>query len=56
MTDHKNEQVRTYVNGILYSLLSRFKLRRIAHDMFFKVKLENLLNECDEQSFRVQYE
>jgi len=54
MIDHKNEQVRTYVNGIFYSVLSRHSIRKNARDMNVKDILESMMESADDK-FTMQY-
>jgi len=53
MIDHNNEQVRTYINGILYSMLSRDSMRKIARGMDLKETLTHLMDQSEE-NFEVQ--
>jgi hypothetical protein len=49
LLDHENAQVRTYVNGTLYSLLSRKKLRVKAKDLGIDTRLAALRPRSEEQ-------
>ncbi len=36
---HPNEDMKTYVNGTLYSIFTRTSIKKIAIEMGFKIKL-----------------
>lgn len=42
LVEHENFVVRTHVNGTLYSILTREKLRQMAREMGMKEMLEYL--------------
>jgi len=49
MLDHKNEQVRTYINGILYSVLSRKSIKMVAKKMNLENVLDNLTENAEDR-------
>lgn len=56
LLEHENTQVRTYVNGTLYSILTRQKLKTRASELSMDKKLQNLKNASDEHFKRqIQY-
>lgn len=48
LLEHENPQVRTYINGTLYSILSRPILKVRARDLGLEIKLRRLLSNSDE--------
>lgn len=46
---HENEQVRTFVNGTLYSLFTRQSLKSIARKMKLDEKLKTLMKKSSEK-------
>ena len=56
LLEHENTQVRTYVNGTLYSILTRKKLKERAIELRMDVKLAGLKDNSDEHFKRqIQY-
>jgi len=56
LVEHDNLQVRTYVNGTLYSIFTRKKLRDEAKSLGMPEVLEYLMNQSDDQFKRqIQY-
>ena len=56
MMEHENLQVRTHVNGTLYTILTRKSLKQQANALGMQDMLMYLLNSSDEQMVRqVQY-
>jgi len=56
LVEHENLQVRTYVNGTLYSIFTRKKLREEAKELGMQEVLLYLRNQSDEQFKRqIQY-
>ena len=56
LVEHDNLQVRTYVNGTLYSIFTRKKLREDAKSLGMREVLQYLMNQSDEQFKRqIQY-
>ena len=56
LLDHENPQVRTYVNGTLYSVFTREKLKEEAKELGMKDALGYLISKSDEQFRRqIQY-
>jgi len=56
LLEHENPQVRTYINGTLYSILSRPVLKVRARDMGLETKLRRLLSNSDEMlQKQIQY-
>lgn len=56
LLEHENTQVRTYVNGTLYSILTRKKLKERAIELKMDEKLITLKENCDEHFKRqIQY-
>lgn len=56
LLEHENPQVRTYINGTLYSILSRPVLKVRARDMGLESKLRRLLSNSDEMlQKQIQY-
>ncbi len=49
LVEHENLQVRTYVNGTLYSIFTRKKLREEAKELGMHDVLQYLMNQSDEQ-------
>jgi len=49
LLEHDNTQVRTFVNGMLYSLLSRKSLREAAHSLGMQEILTYLMQNSDER-------
>ena len=49
LVEHDNLQVRTYVNGTLYSIFTRKKLREEAKSLGMREVLQYLMNQSDEQ-------
>lgn len=49
LLEHDNSQVRTFVNGTLYSLLSRPVLRLHAIKLKFQDKLQHMIDISDEK-------
>lgn len=49
LVEHENLQVRTYVNGTLYSIFTRKKLKEEARDLGMDQVLENIMVKSDEQ-------
>lgn len=49
LLEHDNMQVRTFVNGMLYSLLSRKSIREEAHKMGMQEILNYLMQHSDER-------
>lgn len=47
--EHPNQQVRTYVNGTLYSLLSNRRIQMHANEMQLDKVLKALLNISDDK-------
>lgn len=48
LVEHENLQVRTYVNGTLYSIFTRIKLREAAKQLGMVQVLEYLSEQSDE--------
>jgi len=48
LVEHDNLQVRTYVNGTLYSIFTRKKLREEAKSLGMREVLQYLMNQSDE--------
>ena len=48
LVEHDNLQVRTYVNGTLYSIFTRRKLRDEAMELGMPDILEHLMQQSDE--------
>jgi hypothetical protein len=56
LVEHDNLQVRTYVNGTLYSIFTRKKLREEAKELGMPEVLQYLMQQSDEQFKRqIQY-
>ena len=56
LVEHENMVVRTHVNGTLYSILTREKLRALAREMGMQEMLEFLKGQSDEQlGKQIQY-
>ena len=56
LLEHENLQVRTYVNGTLYSILTRAQLKESARMMGLEHTLAMLMQHSDEQFQRqIQY-
>ena len=56
LVEHEDLQVRTYVNGTLYSIFTRRKLREEAKAIGMPDVLQYLMNQSDEQFQRqIQY-
>lgn len=56
MMEHENLQVRTHVNGTLYSILTRQKLKQQANALGMQEILQYLMQNSDEQLQRqIQY-
>ena len=56
LVEHENLQVRTYVNGTLYSIFTRKKLREQAKELGMPEVLQYLLHQVDDQFKRqIQY-
>jgi hypothetical protein len=56
LVEHENLQVRTYVNGTLYSIFTRKKLREEAKELGMPEVLQYLMEQSDEQFRRqIQY-
>ena len=56
LVEHENPQVRTYVNGTLYSIFTRKKLREQAKELGMPEVLQYLMNQVDDQFKRqIQY-
>lgn len=56
LMEHENFVVRTHVNGTLYSILTREKLRALAREMGMQEMLEYLRGQSDEQlAKQIQY-
>ena len=56
LVEHDNLQVRTYVNGTLYSIFTRRKLREEAKELGMPEVLQYLMQQSDEQFKRqIQY-
>ena len=56
LVEHENLQVRTYVNGTLYSIFTRAKIREEANALGMRTFLEHLMEQSDEQFRRqIQY-
>jgi LisH domain-containing protein ARMC9 len=56
LVEHDNLQVRTYVNGTLYSIFTRRKLREEAKELGMPEVLQYLMQNSDEQFKRqIQY-
>lgn len=49
LVEHENPQVRTYVNGTLYSIFTRKKLREKAKELAMPEALQSLMNQEDDQ-------
>ena len=49
---HPNLQVRTFINGVIYSLLDNNALRSLAKELCLKDKLLHILNECGENELQ----
>jgi hypothetical protein len=49
LLEHENMQVRTFVNGMLYSLFSRHSIRQQAHAMGMDEILKYLMQNSDER-------
>ena len=52
LLEHENFQIRTYVNGTLYSLFSRSTLKEQAHSLGMLAYLEELMKSEDQQQNR----
>ena len=48
LVEHENLQVRTYVNGTLYSIFNRKKLREQAKELGMPEVLQYLMEQSDE--------
>ena len=48
LVEHENPQVRTYVNGTLYSIFTRKKLREQAKELGMPEVLQYLMNQVDD--------
>jgi hypothetical protein len=48
LVEHDNLQVRTYVNGTLYSIFTRAKLREEAKELGMPDLLQVLMNQSDD--------
>lgn len=48
LVEHDNLQVRTYVNGTLYSIFTRTKLREEAKELGMPELLQVLMNQSDD--------
>ncbi len=56
LVEHENLQVRTYVNGTLYSIFTRKTLRDEAKELGMPEVLEYLMNQSDDQfKKQIQY-
>ena len=56
LVEHDNLQVRTYVNGTLYSIFTRKKLREEAKQLGMPEVLQYLMNQSDDQfKKQIQY-
>ena len=56
LVEHENLQVRTYVNGTLYSIFTRKKLREEAKALGMPEVLQYLMQQSDDQFKRqIQY-
>ena len=56
LVEHENLQVRTYVNGTLYSIFTRKKLREEAKELGMPEVLQYLMEQSDDQFKRqIQY-
>lgn len=56
LVEHENLQVRTYVNGTLYSIFTRKKLREEAKELGMQEVLQYLMQQSDDQFKRqIQY-
>jgi len=56
LVEHDNLQVRTYVNGTLYSIFTRRRLREEAKELGMPEVLQYLMQQSDEQFKRqIQY-
>lgn len=56
LVEHENLQVRTYVNGTLYSIFTRKKLKEEARKLGMPEVLQYLMEQSDEQFKRqIQY-
>lgn len=56
LVEHDNLQVRTYVNGTLYSIFTRKKLREEAQELGMPEALQYLMSKSDDQFKRqIQY-
>ncbi len=56
LVEHDNLQVRTYVNGTLYSIFTRAKLREEAKELGMPDVLQYLMNQSDDQfKKQIQY-
>lgn len=56
LVEHDNLQVRTYVNGTLYSIFTRKRLREEAKELGMPEVLQYLMQQSDEQFKRqIQY-
>ena len=56
LVEHDNLQVRTYVNGTLYSIFARKNLREQAKELGMPEVLQYLMNQVDDQFKRqIQY-
>ena len=54
--ENDNQDLRTYVNGTLYSLFTYPSIQKLAREMNFKIKLEKLIENSDEtNSKRYQF-
>ena len=49
LVEHENLQVRTYVNGTLYSIFTRKKLREEARELGMPDVLKYLMDQSDDQ-------
>ena len=56
LIEHENLQVRTHINGTLYSILTRKSMKMQAHSLGMLEMLEYLMSTSDEQFQRqIQY-
>lgn len=56
LVEHENLQVRTYVNGTLYSIFTRRKLREEAKERGMPEMLQHLMEQSDDQfKKQIQY-
>merc|ERR550537_587488 len=56
LMEHENTQVRTHVNGTLYSLLSRYQIQQEAHALGLKDAIEASLAVTQDKLYRKQLE